>query len=51
MTLKPVARFKFITKISKMGNGKIIWIPKEYHDEIETKFSNKQVRVSIDDEI
>lgn len=51
MTGKPVAKFKFVTKISKMGEGKIIWIPKEYREEVESKFSTKQVRVTIDDEI
>ena len=45
-----LAKFKFITKISKMGEGRrMIWIPKEYHDEI-AKFEGKQIRVIIDDE-
>jgi hypothetical protein len=47
----PVAKFKFITAISKMGEEKrIIWIPKKYHSEI-AKFEGKQIRVQIDDEI
>jgi hypothetical protein len=46
-----VAKFKFITSISQMGEAKkIIWIPKKYHPEIE-KFEGKQIRVQIDDEI
>lgn len=46
-----VAKFKFITAISKMGEEKrIIWIPKKYHAEI-AKFEGKQIRVQIDDEI
>jgi hypothetical protein len=46
-----VAKFKFITAISKMGEDKrIIWIPKKYHDEI-AKFEGKQIRVQIDDEL
>jgi len=46
-----VAKFKFITTISKMGeDNKIIWIPKKFHPDIE-KFINKQVRVQIDDEL
>jgi hypothetical protein len=46
-----LAKFKFITAISKMGNEKkIIWIPKKYHAEI-AKFEGKQIRVQIDDEL
>lgn len=45
-----VTKFKFITKISKMGDNKIIWIPKEYHTNIE-KLEGKQIRVVIDDEL
>jgi hypothetical protein len=47
----PVAKFKFITSISKMGEEKkIIWIPKKYHSEI-AQFEGKQIRVQIDDEL
>lgn len=46
-----MARLKFVAKISKMGDNKIIWIPAEHHDEITAKFGKKQVRVTIDDEI
>lgn len=45
-----LAKFKFITTIAKMGEGRrMIWIPKRYHDEI-AKFEGKQIRVVIDDE-
>ena len=51
VTKGAVAKFKFITTISKMGeDNKIIWIPKKYHSDIE-KFIDKQVRVQIDDEL
>ena len=51
MTKKtPLAKFKFITSIGKMGEGRrMIWIPKKYHEEI-AKFEGKQIRVIIDDE-
>lgn len=45
-----LAEFKFVGKISKMGNNKVIWIPKEYHDQI-TDLEGKQVRIVIDDKI
>lgn len=45
-----LAKFKFVTAISKMGDDRrMIWIPKKYHDEIQ-KFMGKQIRVVIDDE-
>ena len=46
-----MSKFKFVTTVSRMGEEKrIIWIPKKYHDEIDAKFKNKQVKVVIDDE-
>lgn len=45
-----LAEFKFVGKISKMGNNKVIWIPKEFHDQI-TDLEGKQVRIIIDDKI
>jgi antitoxin component of MazEF toxin-antitoxin module len=45
-----LAEFKFVGKISKMGNNKVIWIPKEFHDQI-TDLEGKQVRIVIDDKI
>lgn len=48
---KELAKFKFITNISKMGEGRrMIWIPKKYHDDI-AQFEGKQIRVIIDDEL
>jgi hypothetical protein len=47
-----LAKVKFVAEISKMGKGnKVIWIPRRLHEEIDEKFSNKQVRITIDDEI
>lgn len=37
---------KFPAKISKMGDNKIIWIPKIMHDMIE-KFEDETVTVTI----
>lgn len=46
-----MAKFKFITTISQMGEEKrIIWIPKKYHSDI-AKFEGKQIRIQIDDEL
>ena len=50
MTGKSVTRVKFVTTIAKMGDRKIIIIPKDYLDELE-KLKPKQVKVTIDDEI
>lgn len=50
MTANLVTRVKFVTKIAKMGNRKIIIIPKDYLDELE-KLKPKQVKITIDDEI
>jgi hypothetical protein len=43
-----MAKLSFITRISKMGDKKIIVIPKFYHDKIPKA---RQVRIVIDDEI
>jgi antitoxin component of MazEF toxin-antitoxin module len=45
-----LAKFKFVGKISKMGSNKVIWIPKEYHDQI-ADLEGKQIRIIIDDNI
>ena len=46
-----VAKLKFFATISKMGkDNKIIWIPKQFHKQLE-EFEGKQVKVIIDDEI
>jgi hypothetical protein len=51
MTAKQMTRIKFIAKITKMGEDKrIINIPKHFFNEIQ-KFGNKQLKVTLDDEI
>ena len=45
-----LTEFKFVGKISKMGHNKVIWIPKEYHDQI-VDLEGKQIRIIIDDKI
>jgi ribosomal protein L19E len=46
-----LARFKFVAEISKMGDNKVIWIPKRFQEEVDQKFGKKQVRITIDDDI
>jgi hypothetical protein len=43
-----MAKLSFITRVSKMGDKRIIVIPKFYHDKIPKA---RQLRVVIDDEI
>ena len=45
-----MTRVKFVSTISKMGEKRIIIIPKNYHDELD-KLNPKQVKITIDDEI
>lgn len=45
-----LAKVKFVTKITKMGDKRIIIVPKDFHIAVK-KFGRKQVRVVIDDEI
>jgi hypothetical protein len=45
-----LAKFKFIGQISKAADNRIIWIPKKFHDKIES-LVGKQVRIVIDDEL
>ncbi len=44
-----LTRVKFVTTISKMGDKKIIIIPKEYHDDVDT--FTRQIKVTLDDDI
>jgi len=44
-----MGRVRFVTVISKMGEKKIIVIPKDFHADLN-KLKGKQVRVVIDDE-
>ncbi|MGA8482912.1 MAG: hypothetical protein WB706_00815 [Nitrososphaeraceae archaeon] len=50
MTGKSMTRVKFVSTISKMGDKRIIIIPKDYHSDLD-KLNPKQVKVTIDDEI
>lgn len=50
MTRESVTRVKFVSTISKMGDKRIIIIPKDYHSELD-KLNPKQVKITIDDEI
>jgi hypothetical protein len=50
MTEKHVTTIKFVSTISKMGDKRIINIPKDYFDELD-KLNPKQVKVTINDEI
>jgi hypothetical protein len=50
MTKESVTRVKFVSTVSKMGEKRIIIIPKNYHDELD-KLNPKQVKITIDDEI
>ena len=45
-----MSKFKFVGRISKMGENRVIWIPKEYHEKISV-LEDKQVRIVIDDEL
>ena len=40
---------EFDAVISKMGDNRVIWIPKALHRELK-KFEGKKLRVIIDDE-
>jgi hypothetical protein len=50
MTETQMTRVKFVSTISKMGNKRIINIPRDFFDEVD-KLDAKQVKVTIDDEI
>jgi hypothetical protein len=50
MTSKQMTKVKFVSTISKMGDKRIINIPRDFWDEVN-KLNAKQVKVIIDDEI
>jgi len=50
MTGRLMTRVKFVGTISKMGDKRIIVVPKDYHKDLE-KLSPRQVKITIDDEI
>jgi hypothetical protein len=39
----------FVTKISRMGDRKMIIIPKDYHQDVE--IFKRQVKITLDDEL
>jgi hypothetical protein len=43
-------QIKYVAKISSQGDNFVVWIPKEYHDQVK-KMKGKQVKITIDDEI
>lgn len=45
-----LTKVKFVAKISRMGDKKIIIVPKDFHDDVDV-LEGKQIRVAIDDEI
>lgn len=45
-----MARVKFVSTISKMGNRRIINIPSDFFDDVD-KLTARQVKITIDDEI
>ena len=50
MSGKTVTRVKFVSTISKMGDKRIIVIPKDYHKDLE-KLTPRQIKVTVDDEL
>jgi antitoxin component of MazEF toxin-antitoxin module len=50
MTGKSLIKVKFVSTISKMGDKRIIVIPKDYHKDLE-KLTPRQIKVTIHDEI
>jgi hypothetical protein len=47
---KILTKVKFFAKDTKMGDKRIIIVPKDFHDAVEV-LEGKQVRVIVDDEI
>lgn len=45
-----LTKVKFVAKVTKMGDKRIIIVPKDFHDDVEV-LEGKQVRVIVDDEI
>lgn len=43
-------QLKFVGRISDMGDRKIIYIPKEYHERAE-KLQGRQIKILVDDEL
>jgi len=49
MKTNVLTKVKFAAKISRMGDRKIIIIPKDYYEDVED--FRKQVMITIDDEL
>ena len=39
---------EFVAKISKQGDGFIIWIPQEYHEEVEP-MKGKPLKINLEE--
>ena len=44
-----MTHFKFVGRISSQGKNLIIWIPKEFHNDVK-KLKGKQIKIIIDDD-
>jgi hypothetical protein len=43
---------KFIARTSSMGRKKlVIYVPLEYHEEVNKRFGKKQIKVTIEDAV
>jgi hypothetical protein len=49
MTARLMTKVKFVSTISKMGDKRVIVVPKDYHKDVENL--TRQVKITIDDEI
>lgn len=47
---KQQMEFKFVGKISSMGDAFVIWIPKEFHKDVKS-LKGKQIKIILSDEI
>jgi hypothetical protein len=48
-TVEQMTELKYVAKISSQGDNFVVWIPKEYHDQVR-KMKGKQVFITITDE-
>lgn len=44
-----MTHFKFVGRISSQGKNLIIWIPKEFHNDVK-RLKGKQIKIIIDDD-
>jgi antitoxin component of MazEF toxin-antitoxin module len=45
-----MTKVKFVSTVSKMGDKRLIIVPKDFHDELDN-LKGKQVKIIIDDDI